>query len=131
MRRRHLGHRHLMSGTVLWLLERRDHGQDGDAALKGMRAPCGEGAPVSQELDVKDNGQARVSGPQEVGVHRVGGTLLVNRVARRQEGLREHLAPKHSAAWHGQGVALEARVAEPPQREGSKAGRDGPVRPRV
>ena len=78
-----VGHRVLVLGAGLGDVERRRQVEDRAAVLDRDDAPGREAAAVADAVDVEDDRDARVAGPQEVRVQRVH-VALVDGAARRR-----------------------------------------------
>ena len=102
-----------------------------DADRLKIARPCwiattrrvGEAAAVADAVDVEDDRDPRVAGPQEVRVQRVH-VALVDRAARGDQRLRRHLAAEHPLA-----VLVGAQPAEQVHLELLEAPADRSARP--
>ena len=81
-------------------LERGGQVEDGPPVLDGRHQPGGERLAVPDAVDLVEDGDGGVPGPQEVGVERVHPPEL-HRAARCHEGLGGHLAAEHLLALLG------------------------------
>ena len=84
--RRHVD---LVLQALVRVLERRDHREDRQAVLVGLRAAGGERPPVVDPVDRECDGLVQVAGAKEVTVHRVDDPALLKRALRGHERLRE------------------------------------------
>ncbi len=73
--------------------------ENGLAVLLGDDAARGEAPAVADGVDIEHDLLLGIAGAQEVGVHRVGQALLLQRAAGRAERLGQHLAAEDPAGF--------------------------------
>jgi hypothetical protein len=93
-------HADLVVESLVLVLERRDHRQDGQPALVRLGAPRGERTAVVDAVHRERDGQVHVSRSQEVCVHRVDVPILGNRARSGDDRLREHLSAEDAPERH-------------------------------
>ncbi len=72
-------------------VERRGQVEDGPAVLDRDHPAGGERAAVADPVDLVEHGDRGIPGPQEVGVQRVDGPVLVDGAGRSHQCLAGHL----------------------------------------
>src|SRR5690606_12449212 len=110
---RHLGHRQLMFGAVLILLERGGEEEDRATVLDRGYPAHRETAAVARPVGLVADRRGDVAGLEEVGVQRVRGARLGQRRLRGRQRLSQHLAPENVlgtdvAALAAEQIDLEA-----------------------
>ena len=95
--RGHVRHGELVLQALLGVVEGGRQVEDGPAVLHGHDAPGGERPAVADPVDLVEDGDGRVAGPQEVRVQRVDPAVL-DRAPGRHQRLPGHLAAEHPLA---------------------------------
>src|SRR2546423_1557646 len=100
-------HRQLMVGTALDDLERCRQVEDRAPVLDRYDPPGGEALSVADAVDVVDDRDVRIAGPEEVGMERVHGAVFTDCATGGDERLRRDLPAEHALA-----VLVRAQAAE-------------------
>jgi hypothetical protein len=108
-------HVELVFESVVDVLERRDHREDRQPVLVGLRAAGGERPAVVDALDRERDRQGDVARPQEVAVQGMNEPVVWNGALGGDERLGEHLASedpalRHPLALAGEDVFVRSRV---------------------
>jgi hypothetical protein len=82
-------------GTVFLQLERRGHVENLLAVLDRDDTAAGEARAVTTAVDLVHDRRIEVAPPQEIRMQRVHQARHLHGLARRHQGLAEHLAAEH------------------------------------
>ena len=93
-----VGHRHLVLGPRLVGVKGGGQVEDGPAVLDGHHPAGGEGAPVADAVDLVEDRDGGIAGPQEVGVQRVHALVVVDCATCGHQGLTRDLAAEDPLA---------------------------------
>ncbi len=117
LRRRDVGHRHLVVEAALLDLERGGHGEDRLAMLDGDDAAGGEALAVADAVDLVDDRHRGIAGAHEIGVQGMDGAAA-RRCGRRRPapgrspGRRRRAASRPAGSGRGTGCVPAVRGRE-------------------
>lgn len=107
-----------MLKTLLVLLERGAHGEDGPPVLDRLDPPGREAAAIANAIDIIDDVVVWIAREQEVTMQRMHGAVFINGLAGGGKRLAQHLPAVHALPADAGPWSAEQVVLQPLQSQG-------------